>query len=199
MTEVIIGVTGHRNIRKQDTHSLYEAVRLCLEKIRNQYPQADITVLSALAEGADQLCARAALEAGCRLVAALPMEPERYLARYFSPEGIRGFHELCGKARESFVVAPIEEPGAEGETDGFCYRQAGLYITMYSQILIALWDGKKILFPEWGGTYETVDFMLRGIRRQTAKPGAVWHILTPRQGEPPPKGELFSRQVVDAK
>ncbi|MDL2236104.1 hypothetical protein LJC07_08245, partial [Christensenellaceae bacterium OttesenSCG-928-L17] len=157
---VVIGVTGHRNIRKEDEQPLYAAVCAQLRALRAHCPSSAITVLSSLAEGADQLCARAAVDEGCALVVPLPFAKTRYV-EHFSKEGKQSFDELLALAAHSFVVEPIEQPPVDAG-DGFYYRQAGMFIAAHSHALMALWDGVEYLSEDGGGTFETVRFMLEG-------------------------------------
>ena len=61
---VIVGATGHRNLRKQDMDSLKTAVRGELESLQAKYPHSEIKLLTSHAEGADRLCAETAREMG---------------------------------------------------------------------------------------------------------------------------------------
>lgn len=61
---VIVGVTGHRDLREQDIDRLKSAVRAGLESLQSEYPNSEIKVMTSLAEGADQLCAETAVEMG---------------------------------------------------------------------------------------------------------------------------------------
>ena len=201
---IVVGVTGHRTLLTADKDSLYSAVYGQLCALRERYPATPVIVLSSLAEGADQLCAKAALETGCALVVPLPMAPECYLED-FSPEGKALFCELLPQAEHSFVVPAEEKPSSQASR-GFLYRQAGIYIAMHSHILLALWDGVELRDPAGGGTFETVDFMLHGGWRnavdehaayfKSPQDGMVWHILTPRSGAQSPSGQPFLLHIL---
>src|SRR6516225_11001210 len=85
---LVIGVTGHRDLREADVPRLETEVARVIAALRADYLQNDaetpIIVLAALAEGADRLVARVALALGARLIAPLPMPPEEY-RRDFEP------------------------------------------------------------------------------------------------------------------
>src|SRR5262245_61807428 len=87
-----IGVTGHRRHRlKVPDHTLIQRLLDVIELLQRagKLRSADqIEVVSALAEGADELAARAALKAGCRLTALVPFNPKDYETT-FSDEGYR--------------------------------------------------------------------------------------------------------------
>src|SRR4051812_43807947 len=74
---LVIGVTGHRDLRDQDIPRLEETVAAIIDGLRHDYlgrgGETPIIVMSSLAEGADRLVARVALAQGARLVAPMPM------------------------------------------------------------------------------------------------------------------------------
>jgi hypothetical protein len=59
---LIIGITGHRDLRPQDLEALSEQVRQILRKLKSRYSSTPLVMLSALAEGTDRLAAKVALE-----------------------------------------------------------------------------------------------------------------------------------------
>jgi hypothetical protein len=70
--------TGHRNIPIEYIASLREKVSELLHSLQTEHLHSEIIVLSALAKGADMLCAEVAIETGCMFIAPLPMEIEEY-------------------------------------------------------------------------------------------------------------------------
>jgi len=103
--------------------------------------------VSPLAEGADQLGARVALEMGYRLHAILPLQPEDYRTD-FDIAGLTGFNALLSRA-DSVEQLP-EQAGARAES----YAFAGRATVENSDVLIALWDGEPARGV--GGTAEVV-------------------------------------------
>src|SRR5262249_32407575 len=85
---LVIGVTGHRDLRDEDVPRLEREVAAVIAGLRRDYlrddPRTPIIVLSALAEGADRLVARVALAQSARLIAPLPLPLEEY-RRDFEP------------------------------------------------------------------------------------------------------------------
>src|SRR5258708_20873104 len=85
---LVIGVTGHRDLRDEDVPKLEAEVAAIIAGLRLDYLEGDsetpIIVLSALAEGADRLVARVALAQGARLLPPLPLPPQEY-CRDFEP------------------------------------------------------------------------------------------------------------------
>src|SRR5689334_2600546 len=64
---LLIGVTGHRDLREEDLPILETRVGEILADLAARFPHTPVEVLSPLAEGADRLVARAALAQGMRL------------------------------------------------------------------------------------------------------------------------------------
>src|SRR5690348_12903338 len=77
---LVLGVTAHRDLNPADIEVLREAVKNIIQKFRDDYSDTPVIVLSALAEGGDCLCAKAALDffPDIEVVAALPFPPEIY-------------------------------------------------------------------------------------------------------------------------
>ncbi|MBQ1631419.1 MAG: hypothetical protein II049_01195 [Clostridia bacterium] len=183
---IVVGVTGHRNIRSEDRDALYGAVVRTLSELQSRCPHSELLMLNALAEGADQLCAEAAEALSIPLVAALPMEQAEY-ERDFSGDSKQALYRYCDSARECFVVPAIEQTPPSPDRD-FAYRQAGVYAATHAHVLLALWDGKPL--PEKTcGTAETVRFALeqaydpKGSIPLSGCP--VLHIMTPREASEP--------------
>ena len=165
LAPLIIGVTSHRNIAASETAMLRERVRFLFVQLKEDFPELPLVVLSALAEGGDQLVAREALDAGARLVAPLPLEPDAY-QKDFSGEASRNeFTALCAQASvlqlpllERNTAEGVAEPGAQRDAQ---YAEAGVYIASHSHILLAIWDGRSS--DLLGGTAQIVRYYLEGI------------------------------------
>jgi hypothetical protein len=149
-----IGITGRRRLPPESLPPIQQEVKAFYAEIKHQHPFAEITVLSSMAEGADTLCAKAALEMGFRLVVPLPMDAQEY-RRDFSEEVAAEFDNLLAEADQVFVVAQ-KEPKPEPNERGFYYRQAGIYVAKHCDILLAIWDGVEKKTPDGAGTYETI-------------------------------------------
>ncbi len=182
---VVVGVTGHRDLKENDREKLRAAVRGELEALHSKCPHTPLVLLSGLAEGADQLCAETALEMGIGIISVLPMPMTEY-ARDFSGKDFEKLVRLSDASSE-VIVAPALEAYDEkyGTERDWRYRQAGLYIAKHSHVLLALWDGSK--GDECGcGTAAIAAAMLNGT---FGEPGAgqlhpddrtVIQIATPR-------------------
>jgi hypothetical protein len=194
---LVIGVTGHRDLRTEDIPKLTELVLAEYAELRKNYPSTPITLLSALADGADRLLAHLALDSGMRLAVVLPMPTDLYEKDFDSPS-MEEYQSLIAKAEyltelpimPSLTSEDIKEHGIFREQQ---YAQVGAYIAAHSAILIALWDGVELNLI--GGTSQVVKFKLEGIPEPFAPPhseldapdsGPVYHIVTPRSIDPHP-------------
>ena len=109
LAPLVIGITGHRDLRQQDRKELENKVRDVLRGFLTQYPATPIILLSPLAEGADRLAARVALEIGAALVVPLPMTQHLYERDFESPESLAEFHWLLEQAEHRFEIEMLAE------------------------------------------------------------------------------------------
>lgn len=137
-----VAVTGHRDLVEQELPRIRAAVRRFLELMVAEYPDLQLEVLSGLAEGADQLVAREALELGLPVIAVLPFPREEY-RRDFA-DGGAALDALL--ARCEVITLPIlegEDPAADPAARDRHYAQLGVFLSNHCQVLLALWDGKE--------------------------------------------------------
>ena len=186
-----IGITGHLNPRMRDTLALRDAVKRELTKLRTRCPHTPMVMLCSLAQGADLLCAEAAEEVGVSLRAVLPMEQAVY-EKDFEPKDLARLRWQLERA-QSVITIPAKAGEAEDKDRDALFRQAGLFITEHSHILLALWDGKTENQSDCG-TAAMVDAALRGAWKpqrgmacRRAENLAVIHVLTPREGSADPE------------
>jgi hypothetical protein len=170
---LIVGVTSHRNIPVREVEPIRRRVRDFLVRLKTDFPQLPLVLLSALAEGGDQLAAEEALALDARLIAALPMARAEY-ARDFADGASRArFDSLCAAAEiievpysvdnalGTHVVAPV------GQERDLRYAQAGVYVSDHCHILLAIWDGKAVSLL--GGTAQIVNYHLTGVKPSRAE------------------------------
>jgi len=150
--QYIIGVTGHRKLMSDCIPGLIAEIEAFFRSVVRKHGSA--TVLSPLAEGADTLCAKLALDAGLRLIIPLPMNVLDY-RKGFSGAAEVDLDCLLSRADSVFVVQP-EEPVPTDPQRGFYYRQAGIYIAAHCDTLLAVWDGIEKDTPDSAGTWETI-------------------------------------------
>ena len=153
-SDFTIGVTGHRHIHCERIPSIAEKIEAFFKTGIARHGTENIIVLSPLAEGVDMLCAKLALDIGLRLSVPLPMNATDYRKDF--PESVAAeFDCLLSLADQVFVVSP-EEPIPPTPERGFYYRQAGIYVAKYCDVLLAVWDGIERDAPDSAGTWETV-------------------------------------------
>lgn len=168
---IIVGVTGHRNIVKEDKPAIKAQVIASLKEIQALCKGKDgadtpVIMLNAFAQGADMLCAEAAFELGIDVYAVLPCERERYIKSFDDEEAKGKLYGYLDKAKREFVAPDIEENKAwlqktyQIDDESYEYRQLGIYIAEHSHVLIALWDGKPPKMQYGCGTVEVIKFAL---------------------------------------
>src|ERR1700730_13058075 len=206
---LVIGVTGHRDLRDEDVARLEAEVASIIARLRLDYLKDDgetpIFVLSALAEGADRLVARVALAQGARLIAPLPLPREEYRRDFeqgLKPGNAAEFDELLARAVAAPVIpfthgSSLEAVRTNSKKRAEQYRAVGLFITRHCNILIAIWDGDESNMAV-GGTAEIVKFTREGIPLAVSRSarasldgseiGPVIHVVAPRRKEGSPAG-----------
>jgi len=141
-----IGVTGHRILAEH--HKIDRGVEEVLGRVEQLCPGESLTVMSALAEGADRIVARRVLaRPGTRLVVALPLDESDYIRDFASEESRAEFSSLLELASkiERMPPAPAREQA---------YEAAGEYVLNNSDVLLTIWDGRPALGR--GGTADIV-------------------------------------------
>ena len=164
-----VGVTGHRpdRLARADLPELRARVGEALSSLQAG-SRGQVTLISALAEGADQLAAEVAMAAGIPFVCPLPFPIESYVQDFSSGGARRSFRTLLAQAAE------VEElPGSRGSPDGevAAYSAVGARIVDRSDVLLAIWDGAPSRGA--GGTADVI-----GQARRAGIP-VVWIAATP--------------------
>jgi hypothetical protein len=198
-------VTGHQDVRPADRAALEERVREALRELADRHPSTRLVLLSPLAEGADRLAARAALDLGIDLVVPLPMPAEAYERTFGNVGGpgaeasVAEFRDLLARASRSFVLDDGPGEAGGGPRDDLRYARLGAYLCRSCHALIALWDGTPS--GPTGGTADVVRYRLEGIPPEydpghswleAPETGPVCHVVTPRAAGPRPP-DAFSR------
>ena len=158
---VRIGVTGHRD--PLPAPDLSAAVCDRLVEVRALFSASRTTavafeMLSALADGADRVVVREAVDffesAGVDvdLHAVLPLEVDNYREDFASAASLAQFDELLQAAALRTTMPRV----ADREQ---AYELAGRFIADHSDVMIALWDGREQ--AEIGGTAEIVRYARR--------------------------------------
>jgi hypothetical protein len=211
---LVIGVTGHRDLRAQDVPRLEREVGEIITRLQRDYigPSHDtpMILISALAEGADSVVARVALALGVRLIAPLPLPIAEYRRDFESGLGPRAaveFDELLSQSSATLVLPftagnSLEVVRSDLNKRAEQYRAVGLFIVQHCDVLIALWDGNEN-DKAAGGTSEVVQFKREGIpltisgsshaSLDGSEIGPVIHVVTPRRKAGSPASDVSVR------
>jgi hypothetical protein len=139
---------------------LAEAARQAQKRYADVFDPAspDLRLVSALAEGADRIAAKAALEAGWTLEAVLPLAREEYEQDFDSLVSKEAFRSLLGQASNVFCLTMPPAAAARPRA----YEAAGHLTLDNCDILLTVWDGKP--GRGRGGTPEIIaDALERGV------------------------------------
>jgi hypothetical protein len=218
---IVLGITGHRDIRDEDEPAIRSTVAKLFLDFKNRFPHSPFRLLSSLAPGADQLIADVAEECGLEIMAPLPFPPELYSSSStFEGSPVAAQTKLHGwlssKRAKAWVVPFPQGPDSKDqigwqkfvqdrEKRHSCYANAGGYIARHCHVLIGLWDGE--FSGANSGTEEIIEYKLHG-KRPALFPwheplgsgdeiGPVYIIHTPRVGSKespdhrPAPGELL--------
>ena len=158
---LVIGVTGHRDLRADEMPDIRERVRNLFVELQARYPTRKLRLLSPLAEGADRLVANVAVELGIELAVVMPMPRFIYETEFTSTESIDEFDELYAQAYTVFELpvarnGSIESISRPGRARDLQYAQSGVFLSAHCHVLLALWDGKTS--GQLGGTAQVVRF-----------------------------------------
>lgn len=149
-----VGVTGHRKARLEpdqidrinaQVQLVLDTASTALRAAHKDYVQeyADAPPLyyfvSALADGADTLAAKQALNSGWRLLAPLPFSIESY-GDDFSEQDRQEFEHLLSEADAVAELDGVRDGQAHEDR---AYLQAGITTINQSDFIIAIWDGEE--------------------------------------------------------
>ena len=191
LVPIVVAVTGHRDIPADDMPVLAAAVSAQLRRLSAQHPNSPCLLLSALAEGADRLVARCAVDAGWSLGVVLPLAQADYEADFRDEQSVAEFRGLLASAAwcRDISSASVSRPE--------CYSALGEWLARRSQVLIALWDGGPGNGP--GGTAEVVRRFRQGfVMTQPVSPDTcpVIHVHTRRIDPAPSASGAASTSVL---
>jgi hypothetical protein len=190
---LVIGVTGHRDLRDEDIPQLEQAVTGVIRRLKHDYlsgprrlcrvwglrrvchrlgldVEVPIIVLSSLAEGADRLVARVAMKHGAKLIAPLPLPIEEY-RRDFAPglktDAASGFDDLMQAASGEWQV-----PFAAGNSIDAVRTDEKKRDLQYREVGLFIVRHCHVLIALWdgdarnasvGGTAQVVGYKRNGI------------------------------------
>jgi len=166
-TAFVVGITGHRDVDPSELNNAHVAVTGFLTTLRKHLPDTEIIVMSGLADGADRIAVRAALELDMLVRAVLPMEQKDY-ENDFSPKSAEEFRALLASTGVDTTELATIRTGDEIDRDAG-YRQLTDCLIRKSNILLALWDGVDSGLT--GGTSDTLLSFLAGPALSSAGSG----------------------------
>ncbi|HWS79071.1 MAG TPA: hypothetical protein VN205_11935 [Thermomonas sp.] len=197
-----IGLTAHRDLIVDETPRIRSQVRAFLVRLQAEFPELPLRLISALAEGGDQLVAEEALALGIELMVPLPMPQADYEQDFERAGSLERFRELLSQAQvRTLPIAPGNTPESvqqRGPARNRQYAQLGMFMSSHCQVLLALWDGRPS--DAVGGTAQVVDYHLRnampGFRAEDVAPNLladdesdlVYHVHCPRRLPHPDDG-----------
>jgi hypothetical protein len=155
--QLIVGVTGHRDLVEAEKPAIEQRVRDFFSGLASRFPELRLHLQTALAEGADRLTARVAIELGIPFTAILPMSRADYEKDFEAAGSLQEFRSLLDRA-ENVVELP---PGNSGISRDSQYAQLGIFLSNHCQVLLALWDGKPN--DAVGGTAHVVTYHLTAV------------------------------------
>lgn len=207
---IVLGITGHRDIPEYSVNKIEQVLKSYFLQLKQKHPNTPIVLLTPLAEGADRLVGKIAIQCGIKLIVPMPFRKQLYIEDFNSSESINEFENLLEQAIRIHELPLF--PGLTEESVRNCtedrakqYAAVGAYVAKHCHLLIALWDG--VTTPEkTGGTAQVVHFKCNGIpypyssTNSVLEPkeiGRVYHILIPRLSNPNPVGRLYHGQHVE--
>lgn len=135
-----IAISGHRALFAEVTAYVDREVRAALAA----FPAAELIGLSCLADGADQIFARAVLDRGGRLEVYVPAVKYR---EALPTEAHANYDDLIGRAVTVHRLDHVESTSQS-------HMDASVEMLKRADRLIAVWDGQPA--RSWGGTADVV-------------------------------------------
>lgn len=189
---ILVGVTGHRDPSEATLPALRDAVHEVLTVLRDQTGQGVLYVVTALAEGADQIVADVAVDLGLPLIAVAPMPFAAYAETIEAPQARKHFGDLWARAALTLELPWI---GAERSAE-IQYEQLAVFLSRQMHLLLALWDGRDDCAEARrrgepnslrGGSAHVVSMRREGERTEVA---SAFFEASPLFHAPPPLLEL---------
>lgn len=164
----VVGMSGHR-----DPSDSSEVKRRCRKEFQSIHDKSRSTpkiLLSGMADGADQIAVKVALELGWHVIAVLPMPYKDYL-KDFDQAGQAGLSQLlerCIKTIELPLVQAEQVDPDISDARQQQYRNLGIFMIRHSQLMVLCWDGDKRLQASPGGTLEVRNNCEKGVASEGA-------------------------------
>jgi hypothetical protein len=151
-----------------------------LAELRRRLPQSELRLMTGMAQGADLLVVQAALQAGWKIDAVLPLPLARYIED-FDAHSADELRVLLANPAVSSTELPApagaDATAPRGTSRAAFYSNLTQLLTEKCNLLLALWDGKSS--SRAGGTAYTVS------RYLATRSRFVYWVPTPRGTEAP--------------
>jgi uncharacterized phage-like protein YoqJ len=141
-----IGITGHQ---KLDDLKRWDWVEQELVAILEKFLEEtnyNITGISSLAIGADQLFAKLILKFNCKLHVVIPFAD---YDKKFDESGLHNYNNLLNQATTNEILSA-------SSTEEESYFAAGKRVVELSDVVVAVWNGEKA--AGLGGTGDAVEY-----------------------------------------
>jgi uncharacterized phage-like protein YoqJ len=139
-----IGIIGHRDLGGEDVDFYVQSCcHKILSELRVKYPK--IRAISGISQGADSIFAQSAVSLDIQLESVIPFDD------FKSDFAGEVSHERYKTLRKS---ADFETRVNFSKRSNLAYKKSMEWVVFKSNIVIAVWDGKKI--GSIGGTWEAV-------------------------------------------
>lgn len=149
LVPIYVGITGHRDIENEE--QIMDQIITILKRILQQYPSSPIVLLTPLAEGTDRVAAKAVNKMRLPRISysvLLPMNENEYKATFSDETSINAYEHLKKKAIGCYQVpiksgTQIKDVTKKEERHSKYFANMGAYLSLNTQILIAVWNGEE--------------------------------------------------------
>ena len=159
---IIISVTGHRDIPEGYSKELRRRTSELIDSFRSRYQGVPLMLMSALAEGADRIVAKVAMEKGVPVAPVFPIPENRYIETFDGTgygsreESLEDFHYILN---HELTYSPCVL--CDSRTNILkAYRILAGYLVTNSHVIVSAWDGRR--YGVKGGTYDAIRMALFG-------------------------------------
>ena len=162
----IVGISGHRDPR--NSKDVTERCKKVFEYINSNSLSTPKILLSGMADGADQVAANTAIDAGWQVIAVLPMPREDYF-NDFDEAGQERLKLLLDRCMQIIELPLVQNEQIDSdilEPRQQQYRNLGNFMIRHSQLMLLCWDGDDSLQTLPGGTLEVGRNCKKGVQSE---------------------------------
>jgi hypothetical protein len=162
LVPITFGITGHRDILKEDLKRATETVTKTIKYYRSRFPLSPFVFISPLAQGADSAAAKAAIEADSNLFlqVVFPFSEVDYLPT-IETDHQNLFQELKNHPKTiGIITLHNEKPLTKVEIDQ-AYADVGEFVALHTHLLFAFTNNSERIVQK-GGTQEIIKYRERG-------------------------------------